>query len=42
MKTAINEYNVHSEILNTGMAINNPDHLDLLRALCQNEGHWSG
>lgn len=42
MKTVINEYNVHSEILNTGMAINNPDHLDLLRALCQNVGHWSG
>ncbi|XP_024858341.1 putative ATP-dependent RNA helicase TDRD12 isoform X2 [Kryptolebias marmoratus] len=35
MKTFINEYNVQSEILNTGMAISNPDHLDLLRELCE-------
>ncbi|XP_069384015.1 putative ATP-dependent RNA helicase TDRD12 [Paralichthys olivaceus] len=35
MKTVINEYNVQSEILNTGMGISNPDHLKLLRALCQ-------
>uniref|UniRef100_A0A671U2Z6 RNA helicase n=1 Tax=Sparus aurata TaxID=8175 RepID=A0A671U2Z6_SPAAU len=35
MKTVINEYNVQSEILNTGMAVSNPEHLDLLRAFCQ-------
>lgn len=35
MKTVINEYNVQSEILNTGMGERNPEHLDLLRALCQ-------
>lgn len=34
-KTLINEYNVQSEILNTGMGVSNPEHLDLLRALCQ-------
>uniref|UniRef100_A0A8C7X7L4 RNA helicase n=1 Tax=Oryzias sinensis TaxID=183150 RepID=A0A8C7X7L4_9TELE len=37
MKTLINEYNVQSEILKTGMGIRNPDHLDLLKALCQKE-----
>ncbi|XP_029698138.1 putative ATP-dependent RNA helicase TDRD12 isoform X3 [Takifugu rubripes] len=42
MRTVINEYNVHTEILNTGMAVKNPDHLDLLRALCQEMGHMSG
>ncbi|XP_070764009.1 putative ATP-dependent RNA helicase TDRD12 [Enoplosus armatus] len=35
MKTVINEYNVQSEILNTGMGVHNLEHLDLLRALCQ-------
>ncbi|XP_071316534.1 putative ATP-dependent RNA helicase TDRD12 isoform X3 [Trachinotus anak] len=35
MKTVINEYSVQSEILNTGMGVNNPEHLDLLRALRQ-------
>ncbi|KAM7415279.1 hypothetical protein PAMA_019888 [Pampus argenteus] len=35
MKTVINEYNVQSVILNTGMGVENPEHLDLLRALCQ-------
>ncbi|XP_026220621.1 putative ATP-dependent RNA helicase TDRD12 isoform X1 [Anabas testudineus] len=34
-KTVINEYNVQSEILNTGMGVSNQEHLDLLRALCQ-------
>lgn len=33
MKTVINEYNVQSEILNTGMGVSNPEHLGLLRAL---------
>ncbi|CAK6977923.1 putative ATP-dependent RNA helicase TDRD12 [Scomber scombrus] len=50
MKTQINEYNVQSEILNTGMGALNPEHLDLLKALCKdgaggcsNEaGHVSG
>ncbi|XP_040894679.1 putative ATP-dependent RNA helicase TDRD12 [Toxotes jaculatrix] len=50
MKTVINEYNVQSEILNTGMGVSNPEHLDLLKALCQEgevssckgEGHSSG
>ncbi|GAA6227719.1 putative ATP-dependent RNA helicase TDRD12 [Lates japonicus] len=45
MKTVINEYNVQSEILNTGMGVSNPEHLDLLRALCQEgkeAGHISG
>ncbi|KAG8012434.1 Pre-mRNA-processing ATP-dependent RNA helicase PRP5, partial [Nibea albiflora] len=35
MKTVINEYNVQSEILKTGMGVSNPDHLNLLKALCQ-------
>lgn len=35
MKTVINEYNVQSEILNTGMAVSNPEHLDLLKAFCR-------
>ncbi|XP_029378205.1 putative ATP-dependent RNA helicase TDRD12 [Echeneis naucrates] len=35
MKTVINEYSVQSEILSTGMGASNPEHLDLLRALCQ-------
>ncbi|XP_053175396.1 putative ATP-dependent RNA helicase TDRD12 [Scomber japonicus] len=35
MKTLINEYNVQSEILNTGMGALNPEHLDLLKTLCQ-------
>lgn len=50
MKTLINEYSVQSEILNTGMGVSNPEHLDLLRALCQESkagsskeaGHMSG
>uniref|UniRef100_A0A3Q4HR82 RNA helicase n=1 Tax=Neolamprologus brichardi TaxID=32507 RepID=A0A3Q4HR82_NEOBR len=35
MKTVINEYNVQAEILKTGMGIRNPEHVDLLRALCE-------
>ncbi|XP_054475841.1 putative ATP-dependent RNA helicase TDRD12 isoform X2 [Anoplopoma fimbria] len=50
MKTVINEYSVQSEILNTGMGVSNQEHLDLLRALCQQDevggskeaGHISG
>ncbi|KAI3370727.1 hypothetical protein L3Q82_007106 [Scortum barcoo] len=50
MKTLINEHNVQSEILNTGMGVSNPEHLDLLKALCQESvvvsseeaGHLSG
>ncbi|XP_032378783.1 putative ATP-dependent RNA helicase TDRD12 [Etheostoma spectabile] len=45
MKTVINEYNVQSEILNTGMGTSNPEHLDLLKALCQESqeaGHING
>ncbi|XP_008302968.1 putative ATP-dependent RNA helicase TDRD12 [Stegastes partitus] len=38
MKTLINEYSIQSEIQNTGMGIGNPEHLDLLRALCQEAG----
>ncbi|KAM9753696.1 putative ATP-dependent RNA helicase TDRD12 [Menidia menidia] len=37
MKTVINEYDVRSEILNTGMGVSNPEHLDLLRELCQED-----
>lgn len=40
--TVIHEYNLHSEVLSTGMAVNNPHHLDLLRALCQDVGPSSG
>ncbi|XP_035521694.1 putative ATP-dependent RNA helicase TDRD12 [Morone saxatilis] len=35
MKTVINDYNVQSEILNTGMGVSNPEHLDRLRTLYQ-------
>ncbi|KAM3870210.1 putative ATP-dependent RNA helicase TDRD12 [Diretmus argenteus] len=37
MKTVINDYNVQSEILNSGMGTSNPQHLDLLKALCQGD-----
>ncbi|XP_028813857.1 putative ATP-dependent RNA helicase TDRD12 [Denticeps clupeoides] len=33
LKTYINEYSVHTEILDTGMGIANPQHLDLLKEL---------
>ncbi|XP_074533971.1 putative ATP-dependent RNA helicase TDRD12 [Halichoeres trimaculatus] len=50
MKAVINEYSVKSEILNTGMGVTNPEHLDQLRALfqeneaesCKEAGHMSG
>uniref|UniRef100_I3JWW9 RNA helicase n=1 Tax=Oreochromis niloticus TaxID=8128 RepID=I3JWW9_ORENI len=47
MKTVINEYNVQAEILKTGMGIRNQEHVDLLRALCEenssskDDGHVS-
>ncbi|KAL7867851.1 hypothetical protein SRHO_G00092350 [Serrasalmus rhombeus] len=37
LKTFINEYNVHTEILATGMGTTNPQHLELLKTLCQRE-----
>lgn len=50
MKTFINEYNLQSEILKTGMGAMNPEHVDLLTALWQDgvgssandTGHVSG
>ncbi|KAM9807705.1 LOW QUALITY PROTEIN: putative ATP-dependent RNA helicase TDRD12 [Neosynchiropus ocellatus] len=44
MKTQINEHNVKSLILNTGMGEKNPQHLDVLQALCRKdpEGVESG
>ncbi|XP_078139145.1 uncharacterized protein tdrd12 [Centroberyx gerrardi] len=41
MKTLINEYDVVTEILNSGMGAANPQHLDLLRALCEGGGATS-
>ncbi|XP_062857583.1 putative ATP-dependent RNA helicase TDRD12 [Trichomycterus rosablanca] len=35
LKTFINEYNVHAEIMSTGMATTNAQHLDLLKSLYQ-------
>ncbi|XP_029009073.1 putative ATP-dependent RNA helicase TDRD12 isoform X2 [Betta splendens] len=35
LKTVINEHNVQSEILKTGLGVSNPEHVDFLRALCQ-------
>ncbi|XP_055011721.1 putative ATP-dependent RNA helicase TDRD12 isoform X2 [Boleophthalmus pectinirostris] len=35
MKTVINEYNLQFEILNSGMAESNPEHINLLKALCE-------
>uniref|UniRef100_A0A3P9A9P5 RNA helicase n=1 Tax=Esox lucius TaxID=8010 RepID=A0A3P9A9P5_ESOLU len=37
LKTFINEYNVHTEILSTGMGTSNPTHLDRLKELCQKD-----
>lgn len=42
VKTVINEYSVQSEILSSGMAVTNPEHVDLLRALCGDAGQPSG
>ncbi|KAM4619200.1 putative ATP-dependent RNA helicase TDRD12 [Polymixia lowei] len=35
VRTVINDHDVRSEILDSGMGTSNPQHLDLLRALCQ-------
>uniref|UniRef100_A0A8C5HR34 RNA helicase n=1 Tax=Gouania willdenowi TaxID=441366 RepID=A0A8C5HR34_GOUWI len=35
LKTFINEYNVQLDILNSGMGVANPGHIDLLKTLCQ-------
>ncbi|XP_029991466.1 putative ATP-dependent RNA helicase TDRD12 [Sphaeramia orbicularis] len=35
MKTMIYEYNIHTEILNTGMGVSNPEHVNLLKDLYQ-------
>ncbi|XP_047675813.1 putative ATP-dependent RNA helicase TDRD12 isoform X2 [Tachysurus fulvidraco] len=37
MKIFINEYNVHAEIVATGMGTANPQHLELLQSLCQGQ-----
>ncbi|KAF7702010.1 hypothetical protein HF521_001293 [Silurus meridionalis] len=37
LKIFINEYNVHSEIVATGMGTINPKHLEMLKLLCQGE-----
>ncbi|KAF7646318.1 hypothetical protein LDENG_00189920, partial [Lucifuga dentata] len=37
LKMVINEYNVQSVILNTGMAVSNPEHVTLLKVLCQED-----
>ncbi|XDV52452.1 hypothetical protein PO909_021180 [Leuciscus waleckii] len=37
LKTYINEYNVHAEILASGFGVNNPQHLDLLKRVFQGE-----
>lgn len=42
MRTVINEYAVQSEILKTGLGVSNPEHLDLLRELCQEADTNSG
>lgn len=37
LKTCINEYNVHAEILASGFGVNNPQHLDLLKRVFQGD-----
>lgn len=37
LKISINEYNVHAEIMATAMGTTNPQHLDLLKLVCQGE-----
>ncbi|XP_016098361.1 putative ATP-dependent RNA helicase TDRD12 [Sinocyclocheilus grahami] len=37
LKTYINEYNVHAEILASGFGVNNPQHLDLLKKVFQGD-----
>ncbi|XP_051545297.1 putative ATP-dependent RNA helicase TDRD12 [Myxocyprinus asiaticus] len=41
LKTYINEYNVHTEILNFGFGVNNPQHLELLKSVFQGEENSS-
>ncbi|XP_041123677.1 putative ATP-dependent RNA helicase TDRD12 [Polyodon spathula] len=38
LRTYINEYNIRSEIIGTGMGTDNPEHVALLRQLCLREG----
>ncbi|MGH0116283.1 UNVERIFIED_CONTAM: hypothetical protein FKN15_003463 [Acipenser sinensis] len=38
LRTYINEYNVRSEIIGTGMGTDNPEHVALLKRLCLKEG----
>uniref|UniRef100_H3AR26 RNA helicase n=1 Tax=Latimeria chalumnae TaxID=7897 RepID=H3AR26_LATCH len=35
LNTSINEYNIRSEILATGMGVNNPEHIKQLQVLCR-------
>ncbi|KAM9376225.1 putative ATP-dependent RNA helicase TDRD12 [Pholidichthys leucotaenia] len=35
MKMTINEHSIQMEILNSGMGVTNPEHVDLLQAFCQ-------
>ncbi|XP_016341980.1 putative ATP-dependent RNA helicase TDRD12 [Sinocyclocheilus anshuiensis] len=37
LKTYINEYNVHAEILASGFGVNNPQHVDLLKRVFQGD-----
>lgn len=37
LKIFINEYNVHAEIMATGMGTTNPQHLELLKLLWQGD-----
>ncbi|XP_043979978.1 putative ATP-dependent RNA helicase TDRD12 isoform X1 [Gambusia affinis] len=41
-KTFINEYNVQTEILKTGMGVSNPEHLDFFRAAVQENSSKDG
>lgn len=38
LRTYINEYNIRSEIIGTGMGTDNPEHVALLKQLCLKEG----
>lgn len=37
LKTYINEYNVHTEILASGFGVSNPQHVDLLKRVFQGD-----
>ncbi|XP_059402519.1 putative ATP-dependent RNA helicase TDRD12 [Carassius carassius] len=41
LKTYINEYNVHAEILASGFGVNNPQHVDLLKRVFQGDENAS-